>query len=369
MYKLGLKDLHTVGVSARILRVVPIETGGAQVVLNMEKRISLIGPSAKKEKYLKAKVNYHKDTSKKATKEIKAYSVSIITTIKELLKLINPLFKEELQIFLGQSDFTEPGRLADFAVALTTATRKELQSVLETFEITKRIDKALSLLKKELDLSKLQSSINQKIEATISKTQREFFLKEQLKTIKKELGLEKDDRTVDVEKFEERLKKRKLSDEVDKVIQDEMEKLQVLEPQSAEYSVSRNYLDWLTVVPWGMMSKENRDLEKAEKILQKDHYGLDDVKQRILELIGVGKLTKGLKGNIICLLGPPGVGKTSVGKSIAKALNRKFFRFSVGGMRDEAEIKGHRRTYVGRNAWKNDSSFKKFTNDESCCDD
>jgi ATP-dependent Lon protease len=346
VYNLDLKDLYNVGVSARILRVVPIETGGAQVVLNMGKRISLIGPSVKKEKHLKAKVNYHNDLPKKASKEIKAYSISIITTIKELLKL-NPLFKEELQIFLGQSDFTEPGRLADFAVALTTATRKELQDVLETFDITKRIDKALSLLKKELDLSKLQSSINQKIEATISKTQREFFLKEQLKTIKKELGLEKDDRTVDIEKFEERLKKRKAPEEIDKVIQDEIEKLQVLEPQSAEYSVSRNYLDWLTIVPWGIMSKENRDLGKAEKILQKDHYGLDDVKQRILELIGVGKLTKGLKGNIICLLGPPGVGKTSVGKSIAKALNRKFYRFSVGGMRDEAEIKGHRRTYIG----------------------
>ncbi|NGX31712.1 MAG: Lon protease, partial [Chlamydiae bacterium] len=279
VYKVGLKDLYRVGVCARILRVVPIETGGAQVVLNMEKRVSILGPSPRKTKHLKAKVNYNTDRKTKVTKEIKAYSISIITTIKELLKL-NPLFKEELQIFLGQSDFTEPGKLADFAVALTTASRKELQDVLETFDVVKRIDKALSLLKKELDLSKLQSSINQKIEATISKTQREFFLKEQLKTIKKELGLEKDDRTVDVEKFEERLKKRKLSEEVNKVIQDEMEKLQVLEPQSAEYSVGRNYLDWLTITPWGILSKETRDLIKAEKILEKDQYGLEDVKAR-----------------------------------------------------------------------------------------
>jgi ATP-dependent Lon protease len=158
------------------------------------------------------------------SKELKAYSISIITTIKELLKL-NPLFKEELQIFLGHSDFTEPGRLADFAVALTTASREELQQVLETFDVQDRIDKALMLLKKELDISKLQSTINQRIEATISKTQREFFLREQLKAIKKELGMEKDDKTVDIEKFEDRIKKRTVPEQVMKVIREEMDKL------------------------------------------------------------------------------------------------------------------------------------------------
>ena len=178
-----------------------MEQGGAQVVLNMERRIQIKKP-VKAGKYLKAQVTYHDDPSGKLSKELKAYSISIITTIKELLKL-NPLFKEELQIFLGHSDFTEPGKLADFAVALTTASREELQDVLETFDLQGRIDKALVLLKKELDLSKLQNSINQKIEATISKTQREFFLREQLKTIKKELGLEKDDKTCDQEKFED----------------------------------------------------------------------------------------------------------------------------------------------------------------------
>ncbi|MCB1084638.1 MAG: endopeptidase La, partial [Chlamydiia bacterium] len=184
-------------------------------------------------------------------------------------------------------------------------------------------------------------------EATISKTQREFFLREQLKTIKKELGLEKDDKTCDIEKFKERLKDKKIPEEVQKVIDEELEKLGVLEVQSAEYSVSRNYLDWLTIVPWGVFSKENHHLGEAEKILEEDHYGLKDIKERILEFIGVGKLTKGVKGSIICFVGPPGVGKTSIGKSIARALNREFYRFSVGGMRDEAEIKGHRRTYIG----------------------
>lgn len=345
IYKIGHGDLNQVGVVARILRIIPMEQGGAQVVLNMEKRIQIEKPL--KGKHLAAKVKYHTDPPVESLSgELKAYSISIITTIKELLKL-NPLFKEELQIFLGHSDFTEPGRLADFAVALTTATREELQDVLETLDIQTRIDKALMLLKKELDISRLQSTINQRIEATISKTQREFFLKEQLKAIKKELGMEKDDKTVDAEKFEERISKRKVPEEVLKVIREEQEKLGSLEMQSAEYGVSRNYLDWLTVVPWGINSDEMHDLKAAEEILEADHYGLKDIKERILEFIGVGKLTGGVKGSIICLIGPPGVGKTSIGKSVARALNRKFFRFSVGGMRDEAEIKGHRRTYIG----------------------
>lgn len=345
VYKLGVGDLYSVGVVGRILRIIPLEQGGAQVVLNMEKRVSI--QKGLRGKQLCAEVVYHDDPPPdKLSKQIKAYSLSIITTIKDLLKL-NPLFKEELQIFLGHSDFTEPGRLADFAVALTTASREELQEVLETLDIAKRIDKALWLLKKELDLSKLQTSINQRIEATVSKTQRDFFLREQLKAIKKELGLEKDEKSLDIQKFEDRLKEKKVPEEALGVIQGEIEKLRSLEPHSAEYGVCRNYLDWLTILPWGVASTETQDLEKAAKILEEDHYGLKDVKERILEFIGVGILTKGVKGSIICLVGPPGVGKTSVGKSIARALGRKFYRFSVGGMRDEAEIKGHRRTYVG----------------------
>ncbi len=345
IYKIGIKDLSSVGVVANILRIVPLDQGGAQVVLNMEKRITL--SKKVKSKHLKAEVKYHTDNvNDNQSKVIKAYSISIITTIKELLKL-NPLFKEELQIFLGHSDFTEPGKLADFSVALTTAGRQELQAVLETLDVQSRIDKTLVLLKKELDLSKLQSSINQKIEATISKTQREFFLREQLKAIKKELGLEKDDKTCDVEKFTGRLKDKIVPEDVQKIIDEELDKLNVLEVQSAEYAVCRNYLDWLTVVPWGIYSKESHELKHTEKILDQDHYGLKDIKERILEFIGVGKLSGGVKGSIICLVGPPGVGKTSIGKSIARALNRQFYRFPVGGMRDEAEIKGHRRTYIG----------------------
>ncbi len=344
IYTATPEDMYQVGVLARVLRVIPMEQGGAQVILNMEKRLT-VDEFVPHEAGLKARVSYQNDTSR-LTQELKAYTISIISTIKELLRL-NPLFKEELQIFLGHSDYTEPGKLADFAVALTTAERADLQDVLETFDIPSRIDKALVLLKQELDLSRLQNSINMKIEATIAKSQKEFFLREQLKTIKRELGIEKDDKSCDRDKFEERLKERNVPPDVMKVVQEEMDKLSVLEPQSAEYGVSRGYLDWLTVLPWGIRSDECHDLKLAHQILEEDHYGLEDIKERILEFIGVSKLTGGARGGIICLAGPPGVGKTSIGKSIARALNRKFYRFSVGGMRDEAEIKGHRRTYIG----------------------
>lgn len=344
IYKVTFEDLFPVGVVARILRIIPMEQGGAQVILNMEKRFEIVS-AIKDAVPLKAHVRYHED-SQETSQELKAYSISIITTIKDLLKL-NPLFKEELQIFLSHSEFTAPGRLADFAVALTTASRDELQGVLDTFEIGGRVDKALALLKNELDLSVLQSNITKKIESAINKSQKDFFLKEQLKTIKKELGIERDDKLLDRDKFDQRLKGREVPQDVANVIKDETEKLSVLDVQSAEYAISRNYLDWLTIMPWGVQSKDSHNLRAAGKILAEDHYGLEDIKERILEFIGVGKLTGGVKGSIICLVGPPGVGKTSIGRSIARALHRKFYRFSVGGMRDEAEIKGHRRTYIG----------------------
>ncbi len=349
IYDVGFDELYDVGVVARVLRILNVQDAGAQVILNIERRFKIEGPASKKKsKYLVAKVKYHEETVPADKKDIiTAYASNLIKTIRELVAH-SPIFKEELQIVLSHSDFAQPYKLTDFAVALTTATREELQDILGTFDLIKRMEKALVLLKKELDISKLQVMINQKIESTISKTQREYHLREQLKQIQKELGMAKDDKTVDVEKFRERAKKLKFTKEAQKVFEEELDKLSVLDVQSAEYSVVRNYLDWITVLPWGVMEKENDNLKTAEDTLEKDHYGLKDVKERILEVISVGLLKKaGTKGYIICLVGPPGVGKTSIGKSIARALNRKFYRFSVGGMKDEAEIKGHRRTYVG----------------------
>lgn len=349
IYDVKFKDLYDVGVVARIIRILNIQEAGAQVILNIERRFLIEkNVTPKKAKYLVAKVAYHKEQVAAGKKDmVTAYTNNLVTTIKELLNL-SPLFKEELQIVLSHSDFAQPWKLCDFAVALTTASREEMQEVLSTFDLIKRMEKALVLLKKEFDITKLQMMINQKIETTINKHQRDYFLREQLKAIQKELGMAKDDKTMDIERFKERAKKLEFTEEAKKVFEDEIEKLSVLDVQSAEYGVVRNYLDILTSLPWGVKDKESNNLAKASKVLNEDHYGLKDVKERILEYISVGLLKKtGPRGYILCFVGPPGVGKTSVGKSIARALNRKFFRFSLGGMKDESEIKGHRRTYVG----------------------
>jgi len=335
-------DLHTAGVLARLVRIIPTKQGGAEIILSIEKRLQIEGPSASE---FLSRVSYHEDDLSTA-KELKAHSLSIISTIKELLQL-NPLFKEELGVFLSHSDFTEPGKLADFACTLTTASREELQEVLEAYDIQTRIEKVLILLKKEIDLNKLQHAIHQKIEGSLNKSQKEYYLREQLKTIKRELGIEKEGKGGDREKFEARLRGRTVPEEVQELLKEEFEKYASLEPQSAESALTRNYIDWLTAIPWGVKSSAIPGFREAEEILSGDHFGLEDVKERILEFIGVEKQAGSLKGSILCLVGPPGVGKTSVGKSIARALGRKFFRFSVGGMRDEAEIKGHRRTYIG----------------------
>jgi len=278
--------------------------------------------------------------------EQKAYAMAIINAIKELLPL-NPLYSEELKQYVNRFGTDDPSPLADFAAAITTAEGPELQEVLETIPILRRMEKVLYLLKRELEVAKLQNQISHEVNRKISEHQREFFLKEQLKVIQKELGLSKDDRTADVEMFEERMARLKPPAHVEKRFEEELQKLSILEPSSAEYGVTRNYLDWMTQVPWGIYSKDKLDIKKARKILDKNHSGLDDVKDRILEFLAEGVYKGEVSGSILLLVGPPGVGKTSIGKSIAAALGRKFYRFSVGGMRDEAEIKGHRRTYIG----------------------
>jgi len=278
--------------------------------------------------------------------EVRAYAMAIINTIKELLPL-NPLYSEELKYFLNRFGPNEPSPLTDFAAGLTTANKAELQQVLETIPVIERMKAVLVLLKKELEVAKLQSQIRQRVEERMSEQQRKFFLREQLKEIQKELGLEKDDRTADLERFQQRLDKLTLPEQAQKRLDDEMQKLSVLEVGSPEYTVTRNYLDWITNLPWGIDSDDILDLKRARSILDRDHDGLDDVKQRILEFLAVGQLRGTIAGSILLLVGPPGVGKTSIGRSIAETVGRKFYRFSVGGMRDEAEIKGHRRTYIG----------------------
>lgn len=281
---------------------------------------------------------------------VRAVTSEIVNVCKEIVQF-NPLFRDQISAFatdhfpgnLGD----EPGKLADFAAAVSAGDSQEVQEVLEAMNIEDRLPKALVVLKKELINAQLQSKISKDVEAKIQKRQREYWLMEQMKGIKRELGIESDGKDKLVEKFKEKAEKLAMPEAVKKVFDEELNKLAHLEPAASEFNVTRNYLDWITQIPWGQKSVENFGIKNAMSVLEEDHYGLKDVKDRILEFIAVGKLRGSVEGKILCLVGPPGVGKTSIGKSIARALNRQYYRFSVGGLTDVAEIKGHRRTYVG----------------------
>ncbi|KZT67440.1 ATP-dependent protease La [Daedalea quercina L-15889] len=281
---------------------------------------------------------------------IRAFMSEIVSVFKDIAQL-NPLFRDQITNFsinqVASNVFDEPDKLADFAAAVSTGDVNELQDVLESLVVEDRLRKALLVLKKELINAQLQSKLARDVDNKIAKRQREYYLMEQLKGIKKELGMESDGKDKLIEKFKERAAALKMPEGVRKVFDEELNKLMHLEPSASEANVTRNYLEWLTQIPWGQHSPENYSIVHAQKVLDEDHYGLKDVKDRILEFLAVGKLRGTVEGKIICLVGPPGVGKTSIGKSIARALNRQFFRFSVGGLTDVAEIKGHRRTYVG----------------------
>jgi ATP-dependent Lon protease len=295
---------------------------------------------------LVARVEYLDPVEEEDETQIRAYGRSMINIIKELASL-NPLYSEELKHYLNYFTPNEPSPLTDFAAAITSADPSELQGILETVPILDRMQRVLLLMSNELELARLQAKITQQVQDQVDTQQREFFLRQQLKAIQQELGIAKDDRESDADKFRERLEDLTVPEAVSSVITAELEKLQVLDPSSSEYGVTRNYLDWITSVPWGRVSTDQLDLSIARKILDADHDGLEDVKDRIVEFLGVGAYRGEIAGSILLLVGPPGVGKTSIGKSIARALGREFYRFSLGGMRDEAEIKGHRRTYVG----------------------
>lgn len=281
---------------------------------------------------------------------VRAVTNEIVNVFKEVATM-NNLFRDQISTFsMSQSTgnvTSEPGKLADFAAAVSSGEQNELQEVLACMNVEERMQKALIVLKKELMNAQLQSKITKDVENKISKRQREYWLMEQMKGIRRELGLESDGKDKMVEKFKEKAGKLAMPEAVRKVFDEELNKLAHLETAASEFNVTRNYLDWLTQIPWGQRSAENFGIPNAVKVLDEDHYGLQDVKDRILEFIAVGKLRGTVEGKILCFVGPPGVGKTSIGKSIARALNRQYYRFSVGGLTDVAEIKGHRRTYVG----------------------
>ena len=294
----------------------------------------------------KVEVDYPQEPEYRKNEKIKAYAIAIINSLRDLMPL-NPLYSDELKYFLNRFDPNEPSALTDFAASLTTADKQSLQEILETVNLRTRMPKVLKLIQKELEVAELQVEIRQQVEDKMSLQQRNFFLREQLKAIQKELGIAKDDRTADIDRFNKALEKLNLPEQAQKRVDEEMSKFSILETGSPEYAVTRNYLDVICNLPWGFYSKDRLSIRGAQRVLNRDHAGLKEVKQRILEFLAVASMKGEISGSILLFVGPPGVGKTSIGRSIANALGRKFFRFSLGGMRDEAEIKGHRRTYIG----------------------
>jgi len=337
-------DFYGIGTACRVHRV-HRQDGHLQVLIECLQRFRIDGWVHDSVPF-HARVSYLPEPEGPPDAQVRAYAMAVINTIKELLPL-NPLYVEELRMFLDRFGPDDPSHLADFAASLTTSSKEQLQEVLEAVPLLPRMEKVLVLLNNERELAKAQQKIKRSVEERMQKQQREFFLKEQLKAIQKELGIAKDDRTAELDKFKERITKLKLTEQAQKRVDEELEKMSVLETGSPEYSVTRNYLDWITLLPWGRHSKDKLDLKRARRVLDRDHYGLDDVKERILEFLAVGIHKGEISGSIVLLVGPPGVGKTSIGRSIADTLGRRFYRFSVGGIRDEAEIKGHRRTYIG----------------------
>lgn len=275
-----------------------------------------------------------------------AYAMALVSSMKELLPL-NPLYTEEMRQYLLRFNQNDPSMLADCAAAITSSNREQLQKVLDMYNLLDRLKFSLSLIKNELKAAKLQDQIKGTVAERLSKRQKDYFLKEQLQEIQKELGIKMDEKSADAMLFEKRFKKLNPPAHIKERYKNELNKLQAIESSSPEYAVTRNYLDVLTTIPFGKTAKEHIDLKKAREILDKDHEGLEDVKDRIIEFLAIGALKGETKGSIILFVGPPGVGKTSIGKSIAKALNRPFFRLSLGGVDDESVIKGHRKTYIG----------------------
>ncbi|NLY84846.1 MAG: endopeptidase La [Tissierellia bacterium] len=281
-------------------------------------------------------------------------NVEIDVNMQAAMRLVINDFEEYLSyndrissdVLVTVADIDDPGRLADVIASYIHLKLEDDQKILETFDLYERLELLHKILQQEIEVLKIEEKINQRVRKQISQIQKEYYLREQIKAIQKELGQD-DDIMAEVEAYEEKIERIKMPKEVKEKAKKEIGRLQKLSPHSPETGVIRTYLDWIIDLPWDKETRDKIDIKKARDILNEDHYGLEDVKERILEFIAIRKLTKSMKGPIICLVGPPGVGKTSIARSIARAINRKFVRMSLGGVRDEAEIRGHRRTYIG----------------------
>jgi ATP-dependent Lon protease len=337
-------DLHEIGTLIRIHQPV-IASGKVQFIAEGVTRFRIKKWLNKTPPFI-ADIEYAQEPQYDNIDEIKAYAIAIFELLKELVPF-KPKYQEEIQFFLSRFNANQPSAVADFAASLTTADKSELQDVLSTVHLFDRIQKAHELIQHEKNIAQMQYQLKTQVDKTLNEQQRRFFLREQLKVIRQELGIEKDDRTADIERFNLHADELKICPIAETKFKDEISKLGILEIGSPEYALTRNYLDLLTKLPWNRASEDNFDMLKVKGALDCNHTGLDDVKRRLTEILAIAKIKGELGGKILLLVGPPGVGKTSIGRSIAEALNRQFYRFSVGGLKDEAEIKGHRKTYIG----------------------
>ncbi len=333
-------EIHRIGTAGVIIKLTKTDDGTVLVVQGIT-RVE-ITEIVTQEPYQKARIQPLQEVEHSG-KEIEAMMVNIWNLFKQIVDLSPYLPPELIQL---SRNVDQPGPLADMIVSTLNLERTKKQEILECLDVKERLKKLMLFLNEELELQKMGKKIQDRVRKGIDKSQREYYLREQLKAIQKELGIDKEE-TSEITELKERLEKKALPDQVREVAEKEIERLSKMSPMSPEYTVSRTYIDWILDLPWFESTEDTIDIKLAENVLNKHHYNLEKVKKRILEYLAVRKLNPDHKGPILCLVGPPGTGKTSLGKSIAEAMGRKFVRISLGGVRDEAEIRGHRRTYVG----------------------
>ncbi len=336
------ENLYSVGTVAKIVKKIKLPDGGISIFISTLKRFETkqFYPSGP---YLVAEVRYLDDIEDEVD-ELRAWTRLLLSEMKSLTKN-NQLFSEEMRLNMVNID--HPGKLADFIASILNVERRQQQEILETLVVRRRIEKVLVFIKNEQNIAQVQAKIQARVNQKLEKNQREYFLREELKSIQQELGLTTNPKVELINRLKAKFKNLPLNEEAKETVERELSRLEGMEPSSPEYALTRTYLEIISDLPWKDPKPENFSIDSARRILERDHYGMRDVKDRILEFLAVRKKKQDTKGSIICLVGPPGVGKTSVGVSIARALKKEYFRFSVGGMNDESEVKGHRRTYIG----------------------
>ncbi|HYV57304.1 MAG TPA: endopeptidase La [Candidatus Nitrosopolaris sp.] len=335
------EGLYSRGTAGRILKMLKYPDGSVRILVQGLKRIEVAGYT-QREPFLKAQVRHLQDVFV-PSKDLEAIQAHMVNQFAKFVSMI-PYLPDELQVVV--MNIKDPGKVTDLIASNLNISLEEKQDLLSTLDVRGRLEKLSTILNREIELLELGHKIQSQVQSELSKNQKEFYLRQQLKAIQKELG-EGDGKTAEIEELRKRIETAQMPPDALKAAEHELERLRIIPPESAEHTVVRTYLEWLVAIPWAVATEDNLDLHHARQVLDEDHFDLEKIKERILEYLAVRQLRKDPKSPILCFVGPPGVGKTSLGKSIARAMGRKFVRLSLGGIRDEAEIRGHRRTYIG----------------------